>query len=149
MGYSLVIPTTIFHADFNSLYQVMEYINMVDRLCVEEGSTGYPTLNLMGTWHDGQLELMVHFREHWSGLESGNLEKFLLICEFPTTVCRKIPTAVPSSPYPSHYPRYGWACIFTAILTLISGDGKWEFSSLVFVVGLNIMRYAPGVMGRW
>ena len=37
---------------------------------------------------------MVHFWEYWRDIweddESGNLEKFLLVCEFPMTVARKV-----------------------------------------------------------
>ena len=36
----------------------------------------------------------MHFWEYWRDIweddESGNLEKFLLVCEFPVTVVRKV-----------------------------------------------------------
>ena len=39
-------------------------------------------------------ELMVHFWEYWRDIwdddKSGNLEKFLLVYEFPMTVARKM-----------------------------------------------------------
>ena len=80
--------------DFQSPYRVMEDMDALDRLCVQDGSQGYPAHNWYGAWHDGKQELMVHFNEYWRDImddeESGALEKFLLICEFPATCARKV-----------------------------------------------------------
>lgn len=80
--------------EFHSPYRVMEDMDLVDRLCVQEGSLGFPNINWSGAFQDGKQELMVHFRESWMNIfddeENGLLDKFLLICEFPLTVCRKV-----------------------------------------------------------
>jgi len=86
--------------DFQSPYTVMEDMDLTDRLCVQDGSPGHPAYNWYGAWHDGKQELAVHFREYWRDIldddESSRLEKFLLICEFPMTVCRKVSLALSS-----------------------------------------------------
>ena len=80
--------------EFNSPYHVMEDMDMVDRMCVQEGSVGYPAYNWVGAFYDGKQELMVHFQEYWRDIvddvESGSVEKFLLICEYPISVLRKV-----------------------------------------------------------
>ena len=80
-----------------SPYRVMEDMDALDRMCVEDGSIGYPAYNWYGAWHDGKQELAAHFREYWRDImddeESGRVEKFLLVCEFPLTCARKVRTA--------------------------------------------------------
>lgn len=79
---------------FNSPYRVMEDLDAIDRMCIQEGSGGRPAYNWVGAFHDSKQELVGHFRECWRGImddeESGGLEKFLLTCEFPVTVFRKV-----------------------------------------------------------
>lgn len=79
---------------FNSPYRVMEDMDMVERLCVHEGSMGYPPRGWVAAWHDARQELLVHFRECWSDImdddDSSRLNKVLLVCEYPLTVARKV-----------------------------------------------------------
>ena len=78
------------HPFDSSPYHVMEDMDMVDRPFVPDGSIEHPAYDLRGAWQ----ELMAHFRVHWRDIleddESGILEKFLLICEFPMTIARKV-----------------------------------------------------------
>jgi len=80
--------------EFQSAYHVMEDRDLLDRMCLREGSLGFPTHNWIGAWHDGRQELVAHFREHWSDIvddpDSSGFEKFLLICEYPMTIARKV-----------------------------------------------------------
>ncbi len=72
-----------------SPYSIMEDMDIVDRLCIHEGSTGYPTI-----WRDGRQELMAHFKEYWMDFmqdeTSSRLEKCLMVLEYPMTVARKV-----------------------------------------------------------
>lgn len=88
------------HADgenedqFHSPYSVMEDMDVVDRMCLQDGSLGLPAYNWSGAFQDFKHELMVHFRKCWRDIfddeESNRLEKFLLVCEYPMTVLRKV-----------------------------------------------------------
>ncbi|KAL9189627.1 hypothetical protein ACHAXT_009302 [Thalassiosira profunda] len=144
-------------ADFQSPYRVMEDMDVADRFCVQEGSLGHPAYNWTGAWHDGKQELAVHFRECWSdivdGDEIGKLEKFLLICEFPLTVGRKVTVSIPCE---GSYCRALVALSF-ALSPLWLGYyfwsnfdvDLWGWMMAVLVaastfVGLLVMRYAPG-----
>ena len=63
-------------------------------LCIRRGSSGYPAHNWMGAFYDGRQELIEHFRDYWSDImddeESNQLERFLLILEYPMTLLRKV-----------------------------------------------------------
>lgn len=80
--------------NFDSPYHVMEDLDIETNVCIETGSTGFAAHNWSGALRDGKQELTSHFRECWRGIldddESNQLEKFLLICEFPMTICRKV-----------------------------------------------------------
>mmetsp|Transcript_1873 Transcript_1873/g.3866 ORF Transcript_1873/g.3866 Transcript_1873/m.3866 type:complete len:1018 (+) Transcript_1873:91-3144(+) len=144
--------------EFNSsAYHVMEDLDLTDRLCVEEGSSGYSAHNWSGAMHDGRQELMVHFREYLKDMleddESGMLEKFLLICEFPMTVCRKLTVSIPCE---GSYCRalvalsLALSPLWLGVYAYSNFDVNlwgWKmgvFVSITSVVGLMIMRYAPG-----
>ena len=146
-----------FQSDFQSPYRVMEDMDLVDRLCVEEGSTGLPAYNWVGAWHDGKQELIVHFREYWKDIvhddESSNLEKFLLVCEYPMTLARKLTVSIPCE---GSYCRalvalsFALSPLWLGVYFLSSFDvNLWGWHMAVFVtmsffVGLMIMRFAPG-----
>lgn len=80
--------------NFDSPYHVMEDLDIETNVCIETGSTGFAAHNWSGALQDGKQELISHFRECWRDIldddESNQLEKFLLICEFPMTICRKV-----------------------------------------------------------
>jgi sodium/potassium/calcium exchanger 6 len=79
---------------FHSPYRVMEDLDAIDRMCIQEGSAGLPAYNWMGAIYDSRQELAGHLKECWREIiedeESGRVEKFLLICEFPVTLLRKV-----------------------------------------------------------
>jgi sodium/potassium/calcium exchanger 6 len=79
---------------FHSPYRVMEDLDAIDRICIQEGSGGRPAYNWIGAFYDSKQELIAHFRDSWRDIiddeESNRLEKFLLVCEFPVTVFRKV-----------------------------------------------------------
>lgn len=67
----------------------------IDRVCVGEGSPGTPSYNWIGAYHDGKQEISSELSELWNEISSsdGELkkhERFLLLCEFPFTVLRKV-----------------------------------------------------------
>ena len=68
--------------------------DMIDQICVDGTSQGFSASNWSGAWHDGKQDVMRHAREVWEDIAwNGDvkpLEKFLLICEFPFTVLRKV-----------------------------------------------------------
>ena len=79
---------------YSSPYRVMEDMDVVERMCVPDGSQGHPALNWVVAWHEFRQELVLHFQECWSDIidddESSWLDKFLMICEYPVTVARKV-----------------------------------------------------------
>ena len=79
---------------YNSPYRVMEDLDAIDRVCIQEGSGGRPAYNWVGAFHDSKQELTGHFKESWRDIvddeDSTRLEKFLLVCEYPVTVFRKV-----------------------------------------------------------
>jgi sodium/potassium/calcium exchanger 6 len=79
---------------YSSPYRVMEDMDIVERMCVHDGSTGHPARGWVAAWHDARQELAVHFRECWGDIvddeESSGLDKFLMVCEYPLTVARKV-----------------------------------------------------------
>ena len=81
---------------FDAPYHVMEDLDLdiETNVCISTGSTGFAAHNWSGALHDGKQELITHFRECWRDIldddECSRLEKLLLICEFPFTVCRKV-----------------------------------------------------------
>jgi len=143
----------------SSPYHVMEDMDLADQLCVENGSRGFPAHNWIGAWHDGKQELVVHFREYWRDIvddeESGKLEKFLLICEFPVTLCRKLTVSIPCE---GSYCRTLVALSFALSplwlgIYLLGRINVWSWQLAVyvtfsFIVGLLILRYAPGGDGN-
>ena len=81
--------------NFDSPYRIMEDLEIdVDNVCISTGSAGFAAHNWSGALHDGKQELIAHFRACWVDImdddDSSRLEKLLLICEFPMTVCRKV-----------------------------------------------------------
>ena len=80
--------------NFDSPYHVMEDLEIIDNVCVSTGSQGFAAHNWSGAFRDGKQELIAHFRECWRDIlnddDSSSLEKLLLLCEFPMTVCRKV-----------------------------------------------------------
>lgn len=80
--------------EFHSPYRVMEDLDAIDRVCIQEGSGGRPAYNWMGAFYDSKQELLGHLKECWRDIvedeDSGRVEKFLLICEFPVTLFRKV-----------------------------------------------------------
>jgi hypothetical protein len=80
--------------EFHSPYRVMEDLDAIDRMCIQPGSSGMPAYNWWGAIMDSKAELIGHFkecwREIWEDVESSRGEQFLLVCEFPMTVLRKV-----------------------------------------------------------
>lgn len=80
--------------NFDSPYRIMEDLDIVENVCISKGSTGFAAHNWSGALHDVKQELFVHFRDCWMDIlnddDISRLEKLLLICEFPMTVCRKV-----------------------------------------------------------
>mmetsp|Transcript_14621 Transcript_14621/g.31786 ORF Transcript_14621/g.31786 Transcript_14621/m.31786 type:complete len:933 (+) Transcript_14621:33-2831(+) len=141
----------------SSPYHVMEDMDLTERSCVQEGSVGYPAYDWMSAWHDSRHELAMHFREYWRDIvdndEIGRVEKFLLICEFPMTVFRKLTVSIPCE---------GSYCRALVALSLALsplwlvvycysnfGINIWGWKMGFFVAcasvgAMLIMRYAPG-----
>ena len=80
--------------EFHSPYRVMEDLDTIDQICIQPGSHGRSAYNWIGAFYDSKQELMVHLNECWRDIvedeESGRVEKFLLVCEFPVTLLRKV-----------------------------------------------------------
>lgn len=79
---------------YSSPYRVMEDMDLVERMCVHDGSIGHPARGWVAAFHDARQELSVHFRERWNDIvdddESNGLDKFLMTCEYPLTVAREV-----------------------------------------------------------
>eukprot|EP00573_Skeletonema_grethae_P003116 CAMPEP_0201690490 /NCGR_PEP_ID=MMETSP0578-20130828/3927_1 /ASSEMBLY_ACC=CAM_ASM_000663 /TAXON_ID=267565 /ORGANISM="Skeletonema grethea, Strain CCMP 1804" /LENGTH=862 /DNA_ID=CAMNT_0048175503 /DNA_START=34 /DNA_END=2622 /DNA_ORIENTATION=- len=146
--------------NFDSPYHVMEDLDIETNVCIETGSTGFSAHNWQGALQDGKQELISHFRECWRDIldddESNQLEKFLLICEFPMTICRKLTVSIPCE---------GSYCRALVALSLVLsplwvGVYAWNnfdtniwgwqmgvFMSIALPLGLMLLRYAPGGEG--
>ena len=142
---------------YHSPYRVMEDMDAIDRICIQEGSGGIPAYNWLGAFHDSKQELFVHLKECWRDIvdceESGGLEKFLLVCEFPVTVCRKFTIAIPCE---GSYcrPLVALALVFSPLwfglyLYVQHDKNIWDIRMAIFIaimafVGMMVIRYAPG-----
>ncbi|KAL7449503.1 hypothetical protein ACHAWC_001559, partial [Mediolabrus comicus] len=143
--------------NFDSPYRIMEDLEMdVENICISSGSTGFAAHNWVGAIHDGKQELIAHFRACWVDIldddDSSRFEKFLLICEFPITICRKLTVSIPCE---GSYCRALVALSF-ALSPIWIGMYAWNnfdtnlwgwqlavYLAVTFLVGLMIMRYAP------
>jgi len=88
--------------------------------------------------------------------ESNGLEKFLLVCEYPMTVLRKLTVSIPCE---GSYcralvalslvlsPLWFGVYFMTQFSMNIWGIGMIVFTSIMFVFGLLVVRYAPGGEG--
>eukprot|EP00804_Cyclotella_cryptica_P003030 CCRYP_006035-RA/>CCRYP_006035-RA protein AED:0.08 eAED:0.10 QI:0/0.8/0.66/1/0.8/0.66/6/287/819 len=141
---------------YHSPYRVMEDLDAMDRVCIQQGSTGLPAYNWRGAWYDSRQELMAHLKECWRDIvedeESGLGEKFLLICEFPMTLCRKFTIAIPCE---GSYCR-PLIALSLAVSPLWLGFyfqmqfqiNLWDvrmavFVSVMTILGILVIRYAP------
>jgi len=146
--------------NFDSPYRVMEDLDIETNVCISTGSTGFAAHNWSGALHDGKQELIIHFRECWRDIldddESSRLEKLLLICEFPMTVCRKLTVSIPCE---GSYCR-ALVALSLALSPLWVGIYAWNnfetnlwgwqmgvFFSITLPSGLMLLRYAPGGEG--
>uniref|UniRef100_A0A7S4N156 Sodium/calcium exchanger membrane region domain-containing protein n=1 Tax=Odontella aurita TaxID=265563 RepID=A0A7S4N156_9STRA len=146
----------------NSPYSAMvDQIEGLDEICAEDGSLGFGAHNWRGAWYDGLEELRVHRREVWDDImhneENSKLDKFLLICELPFTIMRKLSVPIPCEGY---YCRalvalslavsplwIGTYLLVQYEINLFWAGGFPYVPVLVLVFGLFgalIMRYAPG-----
>ena len=163
----------------SSPYHVMEDLDLVDRVCIESGSRGHAAHNWWGAWHDGKQELAVHFREYWADIvddeESSRLEKFLLICEFPLTIGRKVcawlehtllrvsklvaPQLTVSIPCEGSYCRalvalsFALSPLWMGVYLLNFEINLWGWPIAIYIatsaiIGAFIMRFAPGGEGN-
>ena len=136
----------------------------IDRLCCSPGSD-IGASNWSGAWQDGKMELYQHFAQAWDDIfnnpELGLLSKFLMSCELPFTVARKITIPIPCDGY---YCRalialsvvlspYWLAYYFWSSHDLNFFAKEWVvnfsiFSLVALLVGASVLRYAPGGEGR-
>jgi Sodium/calcium exchanger protein len=72
----------------------------MDQICVGGGSPGIQSHNWKGAWEDGKQEVKSALDTLWEDIAfNGDLkayEKFLLVCEFPFTLLRKVCLADPA-----------------------------------------------------
>mmetsp|Transcript_1163 Transcript_1163/g.2414 ORF Transcript_1163/g.2414 Transcript_1163/m.2414 type:complete len:829 (-) Transcript_1163:186-2672(-) len=141
---------------FQSPYRVMEDMDLVDRLCVQEGSIGIPNVNWHGAFQDGKQELIVHFRQCWMDIfddeDNSALDKLLLVCEFPFTVFRKLSISIPCD---GSYCRalvaisLAFSPIWAAVYLMENFDiNLWGLEILIMLsimlfFGLMVLRFAP------
>lgn len=138
----------------------------IDRVCVGEGSPGIPSYNWTGACHDGKQEILVELTEIWNEIFSseGELqlyERFLLLCELPFTILRKITIPIPCEGY---YNR-GFVALSVAVspfwftyYLLVQHDIElWTNSRLPYfmtylgvsiLIGVLVLRFAPGGEGN-
>jgi len=138
----------------------------IDRVCVGEGSTGTPSYNWTGAWHDGKQEISAELIVLWEEIFSseGELkvyERILLLCEFPFTVLRKATIPIPCHGY---YNR-GFVALsvaasplwFTYYLLAQHDINLWSSDNFsyfmiywaVFIfIGILVLRFAPGGEGK-
>jgi len=136
----------------------------IDQICAG-GGTSFSASNWSGAWHDGQQEVKSHLNQVYEDVFfNGDLnvgEKFLLACEFPFTVARKITVPIPCEGY------YNRGLIALAIVVsplwfayyIYSGHeinllSKHSIFYFLIVWGLtlfaaaSVLRYAPGGDGQ-
>jgi hypothetical protein len=78
--------------DNGGTYALLE--NHIDQICAGDGSLGISATNWTGAAYDCRQEIIQHFIQAWDdAVWNGDInaaEKFMLICEFPFTVLRKV-----------------------------------------------------------
>jgi Ca2+/Na+ antiporter len=66
------------------------------RICIDDTSMGFAASNWSGAWHDGKAEVIEHLIECYRDIvddeEANRFEKFLMFCELPFTIFRKVGT---------------------------------------------------------
>jgi solute carrier family 24 (sodium/potassium/calcium exchanger), member 6 len=79
-------------ANAGGTYTLVE--DHMDHFCVGEGSPGIQSHNWCGAWQDAKQEVKTAILALWEDIAfNGDLktyEKFLLVCEFPFTLLRKV-----------------------------------------------------------
>lgn len=146
----------------NSPYSAMvDNIDALEGVCAEEGSLGFGAHSWRGAWHDGREELRVHREEVWEDImhneDNGMVDKFLLICELPFIIMRKLSVPIPCEGY---YCR-ALVALSMAVSPLWIGTyflvqydvnlfwaGGFPYILVMLAVfclfGALVMRYAPG-----
>jgi len=148
----------------SSPYSAMvdQTIEGLEGMCAEDGTLGFGAHSWRGAFYDGREELRVHARETWrddimDNEENSKLDKFLLICELPFTVLRKLSVPIPCEGY---YCR-ALVALSLALSPLWLGTyflvqyeinlwwaGGVPYIPIMFVVfvvaGALVLRYAPG-----
>ena len=68
------------------------------RVCIDRASMGFSASSWSGAWYDGKAEVIGHIFECYQNIveddETSRLEKFLMFCELPFTLLRKVCTMV-------------------------------------------------------
>ena len=146
--------------DGNGAYMLVE--DQMDQFC--SGGGGGAADISASSWsqafNDGQEELISHFNQVWEDIAyNGDLklwEKFILFCELPFTVGRKITVPIPCDGYYNRAlialsviisPFWFAYYLTTHDINLLARDSIIYFFALwtlVLFVGASILRYAPG-----
>jgi len=138
----------------------------MDQFCSAGGPTSdISAPNWSGAWQDGKMELYQHFGHVWDDIfdneELGKAFKFIMICELPFTVGRKMTIAIPCDGYycralialsiilsPHWFAYYIWSGHDVNMFAKGSIIYFSTFCMLTLFAGLSILRYAPGGEGR-
>ncbi|KAL3935466.1 MAG: hypothetical protein SGBAC_009026 [Bacillariaceae sp.] len=138
----------------------------MDQFCSAGGpQSEISASNWSGAWGDGKLELYRHFGSVWDDIfnneELGKASKFIMICEWPFTVARKMTIAIPCDGYycralialsivvsPYWFAYYIWS---GHDVNLFAKNSILYFSIVCLLAlfsGASVLRYAPGGEGR-
>jgi solute carrier family 24 (sodium/potassium/calcium exchanger), member 6 len=141
-------------------YAILE--DGIDRICVEPG--GISAYNWRGAWKDGLYELEMELYDSWRDLINDDdlpkWEKFLLLCEFPFTILRRMSVSIPCEGYysrsmvatslvlsPVWFAFYLWSQ--HELNAFLSPPIFYVHLFVCAILGALVLRYAPsgdGVM---
>jgi len=132
----------------------------MDHACIQPNTHSYPSYNLRAAWHEGISELTLDLRNRWNEIfddeDTQWWDRFLLICEFPFTVFRKMSVPIPCEGYycrgtlaasiafsPIWIAVYMWNEHSTNLFWY--NGVPWVFAGLAvsFFIGTLLLRFAP------
>jgi sodium/potassium/calcium exchanger 6 len=162
--HTLPVPAEDDAAEEESGYYSRVLGDAVDRACVEPGSAGWSADSWGEALKGGREELMNHASQTWDDIVYDGdvyvVNKFLLLCELPFTMLRKLTVPIPCEGYycralvalslalsPLWFTYYLWDGHGVNLLSA----GRWYYvlgwEIFVCLTAMLVLRFAPGGEG--
>jgi len=127
-----------------------------------DDANNFSATNWRGAWHDGTQELKVHWKECRDDIfeneDNSRLDVFLLTCELPFTIMRKVTISIPCEGYYcralvalSIFLSPLWFGVYFQVshdMNIFNGVYLWVMFMVSTIVGALVLRYSPGGNGN-